>query len=80
MSGQATGQVGAGEVHPVRAARKAMSPPLTVEGLAFKAGVSAKTIERIERGHVPHRATARVVADVLKADPAELFPTAEEAA
>ncbi len=39
---------------------------LSIEGLAFKAGVSYKTVERIEAGEsVPRRATLKVIADVL---------------
>lgn len=45
---------------------------LSREGLAFKAGVSFKTIERIESGKVqrPRRATLRVIDDVLATEAA----------
>jgi DNA-binding XRE family transcriptional regulator len=49
------------KVHPVAIARQEKNLPR--EGLAFKAGVSVKTIERIERG------------EVVGLDPAELWPT-----
>lgn len=65
-------------VHPVTAARQARR--LSREGLAFKAGVSMKTIERIELGQTtPHRVTQRAIADVLGYEPTDLWP-AEEAA
>ena len=66
-------------VHPVRQARKEQN--LTREGLAFKAGVTVRTIERVESGQVmPHRVTRRAIAAVLGSDPAELWPDNEEAA
>jgi DNA-binding XRE family transcriptional regulator len=62
------------KVHPVAIARQEKNLPR--EGLAFKAGVSVKTIERIERGEViPHRTTRRAIAAVLGLDPSELWPT-----
>lgn len=63
--------------HPVQAAREAQG--LSREGLAFKAGVSLKTVERIESGQaVPRRATLAMVALALGVDPADL--TVEQAA
>ena len=54
----------------IRDARKAVG--LSPEGLAFKAGVSLKTVERIETGAaVPRRATLRVIVDALDLDPAD---------
>lgn len=62
-------------VHPVALARKQLNLPR--EGLAFKAGVTVKTIERIERGETtPHRVTQRAIAKVLGCDPSELWPEA----
>lgn len=56
---------GSGEVHPVRAAREAQG--LSPEGLAFKAHVTIRTVERIESGAVKnaHRLTRRAIADAL---------------
>jgi len=58
----------------VRNAREAAGLP--VEGLAFKAGMTVRTIERIEAGQVtkPHRATARAIADALGLELADLQP------
>lgn len=54
----------------IRDERKAQG--LSPEGLAFKAGVSLKTIERIETGAaVPRRATLKVIVDALGLDPVE---------
>lgn len=55
----------------IRDARKAQG--LSPEGLAFKAGVSLKTVERIETGAItePRRATLKVIVDALGLDPAE---------
>lgn len=65
--------------HPVTLARQRID--LSREGLAFKAGVSFKTIERIETGRViPHRLTQRAIAGVLNCDPADLWPEEETAA
>lgn len=48
---------------------------LSREGLAAEAGVSLRTVERIEGGDVtPHRATARVLAAVLGTTADVLFP------
>jgi transcriptional regulator with XRE-family HTH domain len=59
--------------HPIQMAREALTPPLSREGLAFRAGVSFKTIERIERGGTrPHRLTLKAIADVLGMDPDDL--------
>lgn len=61
------------EVHPVAQARAEIGLPR--EGLAFKAGVSVKTIERIEKGAVtPHRVTQAAIADVLGCQPSDLWP------
>ena len=62
------------KVHPVTQAREEMGLPK--EGLAFKAGVTLKTIERIERGGpgTPHRLNRRAIAEVLGRDPADLWP------
>lgn len=66
------------EMHPVATARSEMRLPR--EGLAFKAGVSVKTIERIESGQVtPHRATQRAIAAVLGCEPTDLWPLPEAA-
>ena len=65
------------QTSPLRAAREAagMSP----EELAFRAGVSLRTIERIEReGVSPRRATVTVLAMALGIDPHEI--QAQEAA
>jgi transcriptional regulator with XRE-family HTH domain len=63
-----TPRTAAAPEHPIEAARRAIG--LNREGLAFKAGVSFKTIERIERGEtVPRRATLKVIADVLGVAP-----------
>jgi transcriptional regulator with XRE-family HTH domain len=60
------------DVSPVQEAREAIG--LSREGLAFKAHVSVKTIERIERfeGGLPHRATRQAIARVLRCKPADL--------
>lgn len=51
---------------------------LSVEGLAYKAGVSMRTIERIEAGEsVPRRATLTVIEAALDAEP---VPEGEQAA
>lgn len=53
---------------------------LSREGLAADAGVSLRTVERLERGEVtPHRATARVLAVVLETSVEDLFPGSEQA-
>jgi transcriptional regulator with XRE-family HTH domain len=50
-------------------------------GLAFKSGVSLKTVEQIEAGRTqPRRATQRVLAAALDLDPAELGWPQEAAA
>lgn len=65
-------------LHPIRAAREAQGLPR--EGLAFKAGVSLNTIERIEAGRTqPRRATLKVIADVLGVEPDTLIPVNEAA-
>lgn len=65
-------------ISPLRAARDRRG--MSREELAFKAGVSLKTIERLEAGQVePRRATQRVIADVLECDPAVLWPVEEAA-
>lgn len=60
--------------HAVREARLAAG--MSREGLAFKAGVSLKTIERVESGRgIPRRATLKVIADVLGLDAGDLSTT-----
>ena len=64
MSGQSASQEHPGKL--IRERREAIS--LSREGLAYKARVSLKTIERIERGEVlPRRATAYVIDAALVA-------------
>lgn len=67
-------------VPPLMAARKAKG--LTREGLAFKAGVSFKTIERLEKGETgtPHRLTGQAIARVLGCAPEDIWPDLEAAA
>ena len=62
------------DVSPLRAARDAQA--MTREELAFRAHVSSKTIERLERDPAsrPHRATGKAIADVLGCDPADIWP------
>jgi transcriptional regulator with XRE-family HTH domain len=49
---------------------------LSREGLADKAGVSMRTLERIELGQtVPRRATIKVLADALGVEPEDLSCT-----
>lgn len=64
---------------PLRAAREAKG--MTREELAFRAHVSAKTIERLENERTarPHRVTGHAIATVLKCDPVELWPLEDEA-
>ncbi|MDQ3935358.1 MAG: helix-turn-helix domain-containing protein [Actinomycetota bacterium] len=58
----------------IRSEREAQG--LSIEGLSFKAGVSYKTIERIEAGgSEPRRATLKVIADAL-GKPVEFFDPA----
>lgn len=58
-------------MHPVRAAREAIG--LTREGLAFRTGLTVRTIERVEGGHVdPHRVTRRAIAAALECSVADL--------
>ncbi len=62
----------------IRKAREAKR--LSAEGLAFKAGVSMRTISRLEADQVvPRRSTLKVIADVLEIDPASLAPLEEAA-
>lgn len=57
--------------NPVRAARDAKG--VTREWLAFKTGLTVRTIERIEGGHVdPQRVTRRAIAAALEVDPSDL--------
>lgn len=57
--------------NPVRAARERKG--VTREWLAFKAGLTVRTIERIEGGQVePQRATRRVIAAALECDVTDL--------
>lgn len=66
------------DMHPVRRARLAQN--LTREGLAWKAGVTVRTVERIEAGRVmPHLVTRRAIAVVLDFDPSDLWPEKEAA-
>lgn len=55
----------------IRDERKAQG--LSPEGLAFKAGVSLKTVERIETGAItePRRATLKVIVDALGLEPTD---------
>jgi DNA-binding XRE family transcriptional regulator len=68
------------DVTPLRAAREARG--MTREELAFRAHVSATTIERLEneRTAKPHRVTGHSIATVLGCDVADLWPRQEEAA
>lgn len=67
MNRQANGE------SPVRRARLAAG--LSPEGLAFKAGISLRTLERIEAGHVePRRATVAVIAAALGVEAESLMP------
>jgi transcriptional regulator with XRE-family HTH domain len=56
--------------------RKHLSP----EGLAAKAGVTLRTIERIESGHVkhPHGSTQKVIAEALGVEVTEIWPLDSE--
>ena len=66
-------------MHPVQQARKQQG--LNREGLAFKAGVTVRTIERIEAAQVmPHEVTKRSIARVLGTTPSDLWPEQEAAA
>jgi transcriptional regulator with XRE-family HTH domain len=50
--------------NPIRAAREKAG--MSREELAFKSGLSFKTLERLEAGaHAPRRATLFVIADAL---------------
>lgn len=54
----------------IRQEREALG--LSIEGLSYKAGVSYKTIERIEAGDsIPRRATLFVIEQALEAEAAE---------
>lgn len=65
-------------MNPIRAARERAG--VSREELAFKAGLSFKTLERIERGDSkPHRATLQVIAHALRI-PVEDLNGDEEAA
>lgn len=71
-------QSNAGIGGAIREARLASG--LSPEGLAFKAGVSLSTVERIERGAVqPRRATLAVLALALGVEPGEFAQTREAA-
>lgn len=68
MSGQATSQEHPGE--GIKERRQALG--LSREGLAYKARVSLKTIERIERGeNAPRRATLAVIEQALDPESSE---------
>lgn len=58
--------------NPIRVQREKAG--MSREELAFKAGLSFKTIERLEaaNGRKPHWATRVVLADALGCDPEEL--------
>lgn len=45
---------------------------LTIQELASKAGVSAKTVQRIQRGSQPKLATIRKIVNVLNVQPDEV--------
>ena len=64
-------------MHPVRATRQAQGRQR--EWLAFKAGVTVRTVERIEAGEVdPHRVTKRAIAEALGVAPSVLgWPDAD---
>lgn len=63
----------ADDVSALEAARLARG--LSRERLAAHAGLSARTIYAIERGGVcPHRATVRMLTEVLGRPASELFP------
>lgn len=40
-------------IHPIRAYRRAQTPPLTLSQLAAVFGVDKSTVKRWEEGHVP---------------------------
>jgi transcriptional regulator with XRE-family HTH domain len=66
-----SGKANANPSSPIQIAREEAG--LSREGLAFKAGMSLRTIERIEAGQVqPHRATVRAIAEALDLTPAAL--------
>lgn len=70
---------GSGASHPVRTAREAKGH--TREWLAFRTGLTVRTIERIEGGHVdPQRVTRRAIAAALECDTADLGWPEEAAA
>jgi ribosome-binding protein aMBF1 (putative translation factor) len=63
----------------IRRAREAVE--LSTTGLAYKAGLSLRTIERIEAGEVkPRPSTLRVIAWALDVDERELWDELEEVA
>lgn len=66
------------EVPPLKTAREAKG--MTREELAFRAHVSAKTIERLENERTarPHRVTGHAIATVLGCEPADLWPRDDE--
>jgi len=72
-------QTNAAVSSPIREAR--LAAKLSPEGLAYKAGVSLSTVERIERGDVqPRRATLAVLALALGMDVGDLSPEPEREA
>jgi len=64
-------------MHPVRQARERLGRQR--EWLAFRAGVTVRTVERIEAGDVdPHRVTKRAIAEALGVAPSALgWPDAD---
>lgn len=68
------------DVPPLVAARRAKG--LSREGLAFKARVSFKTIERLEKGETetPRRLTGEAIAAVLDCRAEDIWPDLEVAA
>lgn len=66
--------------HPVAVHRE--SQDRSREWLADQAGVSVRTIERIELGEVakPHRVTRRAIANALGVDATQLWPVTPQRA
>ncbi len=52
---------------------------ISQDDLARRAGVSEKTIGRVERGELPRMRTAVAIAEALGAPLEQLFPTTSEA-
>lgn len=68
------------KVSPLTAARREKG--LNRLGLAFKANVSLKTVERLESGQtpLPNLSTAVLIGRALEIDPREIWPDLEAAA